>query len=49
MINFAQAHYLILLLLVPLFFVAYALMRHFRNRRLRKFGDEDLVKELADR
>ncbi len=46
MINFAQAHYLILLLLVPLFFVAYALMRHFRNRRLRKFGDEDLVKEL---
>ena len=46
MINFAQAQYLILLLLVPLFFVAYAVMRHFRKRRLAKLGDPVLVKEL---
>lgn len=46
MINFAQAQYLILLLLVPLFFVAYAVMRHFRKRRLAKLGDLVLVKEL---
>lgn len=46
MINFAQAQYLILLLLVPLFFVAYAVMRHFRKKRLAKLGDPVLVKEL---
>lgn len=46
MINFAQAQYLILLLLVPLFFVAYAVMRHFRKRRLSRLGDPVLVKEL---
>ena len=46
MINFAQAQYLILLLLVPLFFVVYAVMRHFRKRRLAKLGDLVLVKEL---
>ena len=46
MINFAQAQYLILLVLVPLFFVAYAVMRHFRKRRLAKLGDPVLVKEL---
>ena len=46
MINFAQAQFLILLLLVPLFFIAYAVMRHFRKRRLEKFGDRELVGEL---
>lgn len=46
MINFAQAQYLILLLLVPFFFVAYAVMRHFRKKRLAKLGDPVLVKEL---
>lgn len=46
MINFAQAQYLVLLLLVPLFFVAYVIMGYFRKRRLRKFGSEALVKEL---
>ena len=46
MINFAQAHYLILLLLVPVFFVAYAVMRHFRKRRISRFGDRKLVGEL---
>ncbi len=46
MLNFAQAQYLILLLLVPLFFVAYAVMLRFRRKRIRKMGDEGLVKEL---
>ncbi len=46
MIYFAQAHYLLLLFLIPLFFLAYALMRHFRKRRLAKFGDSRLVREL---
>lgn len=46
MINFAQAQYLVLLLMVPLFFIAYAVMRHFRKRRLEKFGDRGLVSEL---
>ena len=46
MINFAQAQFLILLLLVPLFFIAYAVMRHLRRRRLEKLGDKRLVEEL---
>lgn len=46
MINFAQAQYLLLLLLIPLFFLSYILMRYFRKRRLRRFGDEALVREL---
>ena len=46
MINFAQPYYLILLLLVPLFFVFYAVMRHFRKKRLSALGDRELVREL---
>lgn len=46
MINFAQPYYLILLLLVPLFFVFYAVMRHFRKKRLSALGDRALVREL---
>ena len=46
MINFAQAQYLLLILLIPLFFVAYALMLHFRKRRVRRFGYEALVSAL---
>ena len=46
MINFAQPQYLLLIFLVPLFFVFYTLMLHFRKRRVRRFGDERLVSEL---
>ena len=46
MVNFAQAQYLLLLLLVPLFFVFHAVMLRFRRRRIRRFGDEQLVKEI---
>ena len=46
MIIFAPPDYLLLLLLVPFFFIGLALWMGARKRRLRKLGDEDLVKEL---
>ena len=46
MINFAQAQYLLLLLLIPFFFVIQALVLSMRRRRIRKFGDEALVRAL---
>ncbi len=46
MVNFAQAQYLLLLLLIPFFFVFHAVMLRFRRRRIRRFGDEALVKEI---
>ena len=46
MINFAQAQYLFLLLLIPFFFLIQALVLRLRRRRIRKFGDENLVREL---
>ena len=46
MINFAQAQYLLLLLLVPFFFVIQAVVLKIRKRRIRKFGDEALVAKL---
>lgn len=46
MINFAQAQYLLLLLLIPFFFLFQALFQSLRKRRLRKFGDEKLVSAL---
>ena len=46
MIIFAHPQYLLLLLLVPFFFIGLALWMGARRRRLRKFGDEDLVKDL---
>lgn len=38
--------YLWLMLLVPLFFVVQALMLRLRRRRIRRFGDEELVNAL---
>ncbi len=46
MLYFAQPIYLWLLLLVPVFPLGYAALRFFRRRRLRAFGQEDLVREL---
>jgi Ca-activated chloride channel family protein len=46
MINFAQSQYLLLLLLIPFFFILHALVIRLRKRRLRRFGDETLVKQL---
>ncbi len=46
MINFADAQYLLLLLLIPFFFVIQAVVLKLRRRRIRKFGDEELVNRL---
>ena len=46
MIIFAHPEYLLLLLLVPFFFIGLALWMGARKRRLRKLGDEALVNEL---
>ena len=46
MLNFAQAQYLLLLFLIPVFFIAQALVLKMRRRRVRKFGDEKLVAQL---
>lgn len=46
MINFAQAQYLFLILLIPFFFVAYALLLYLRKKKIRKIGDPALVSLL---
>ena len=46
MINFAQAQYLALILLIPFFFILQALVLKLRRRRIRRFGDEELVRQL---
>lgn len=46
MINFAQAQYLFLIFLIPLFFLVQALVFRWRTKRIRKFGDESLVRQL---
>lgn len=46
MIIFAKIAYLWLLLLVPVLPVGYAVLRSVRTRRIRRFGDEDLVSRL---
>ena len=46
MIQFASAQYLMLLLLIPVFFLVFAVVMKFRQRRIRKFGDETLVRQL---
>ena len=43
---FAESGYLFLLLLLPLFIIVQTLVLRFRRRRLEKFGDEALVKNL---
>ena len=46
MIYFAQSQYLLLLVLVPVFLVLYGLVRYFRKKMIRRFGDEELVGKL---
>ena len=46
MLIFANEKYLLLLWLVPLLPLVYALLRRFRLQRLRRIGDEGLVKRL---
>ena len=46
MLMFARAYFLWLLLLVPVILIGYALLRRLRRERLRRFGDEALVRAL---
>lgn len=46
MIIFAQHRFLLLLLLIPLFILVYAILQVQRKRRVRKFGEEELVNAL---
>jgi Mg-chelatase subunit ChlD len=46
MLYFARAFYLWFLLLVPAVLIGYALLRRLRRRRVRRFGDEALVRAL---
>ncbi len=46
MIHFAQAQYLLLILLIPFFFVGYALFRRGRNRKMAKLGNPEIVAVL---
>lgn len=43
---FAESQYLLLLLLIPVFLVIQGVVLKLRTRRLRRFGDEALVKKL---
>ena len=47
MIYLAQGGYLLLILLIPLMFMAYWLMRRIRRKRLARFGDPELVALLT--
>ena len=46
MIHFAQAQYLFLIFLIPVFFVIQAVLLRLRRRKIRKFGDEKLVEQV---
>ena len=46
MLNFANPQYLLLIFLIPVFFLLYDLVLKLRRRRIRKFGDEKLVSQL---
>ena len=46
MLYFARAHFLWLLLLVPVILLGYALLCRLFRKRLRRFGDETLVRAL---
>ena len=46
MINFAYAQYLLLIFLIPVFFIVQAVMLRIRRNRIRKFGDEKLVSQM---
>ena len=46
MIHFAYAQYLLLIFLIPVFFIVQAMLLRIRRNRIRKFGDEKLVSQM---
>ncbi|AGY53328.1 hypothetical protein BRDCF_p701 [Bacteroidales bacterium CF] len=49
MLQFAQPQFLLLILTIPLLFIAYAVMRRGRRKRIELFGNPDLVSTLIPR
>lgn len=49
MLQFAQPQFLLLILTIPLLFIAYAVMRRSRRKRIELFGNPDLVNTLIPR
>jgi len=47
MINFAAAEYLFLIVLIPVFFIIYGVMRRIRKKRIARFGDASLIEGLT--
>ena len=46
MIHFAYAQYLLLIFLIPVFFIVQGVLLRIRRNRIRKFGDEKLVSQM---
>ena len=46
MIQFAQAGYLLVILIIPFLFLFYALKRMIRKKRIKRLGDEVIVRQL---
>ena len=46
MIHFAQAQYLILLLLIPVFYLMYGIFLRIKKKRLEKFGEKAIIEQL---
>ena len=46
MIHFAQAQYLLIILLIPFFFIGYALFRKGRNKKIAKLGNPGILAAL---
>lgn len=46
MINFANAQYVFLLLLIPVFFIIYGIMRRLRKRKIARIGNPELIGAL---
>ncbi len=46
MIHFAQAQYLLLILLIPFLFIGYGLFRKGRNRKIAKLGNPEILAAL---
>ncbi|MBP9018951.1 MAG: VWA domain-containing protein [Rikenellaceae bacterium] len=46
MLQFAQPQFLLLILLIPILFIAYAMMRRSRKKRIERFGNSSTINEL---
>jgi len=49
MLQFAQPQFLLLILVIPVLFVLYALMRRSRKKRILRFGNAEIVNNLIPR